>query len=61
MNIELKINKEEFKKKLNIKNGIDGKTPTKEQLVNLISPLIPDVKNGENGSPDTPDEIIKKI
>lgn len=42
----------------------DGKTPTKEELTSLILPLIPEVSDGEpgkDGSPDTGEEIIKKI
>ena len=39
--IKLELNKEEFKKKLDIK---DGKTPTKKELVEIIKPLIPEHK-----------------
>lgn len=37
-NIKVNIKGEDLKKKLNI---VDGKTPTKEELVSLIKPLIP--------------------
>ena len=42
----------------------DGKTPSSEELTSLIKPLIPvvtDGKPGERGSPDTGEDIIKKI
>ena len=39
--IRLEIDKEDFKKKLDIK---DGKTPTKKELVEIIKPLIPEPK-----------------
>lgn len=73
MNIKLKVSAEDFKKKLNIKDGL---SPTKEELVSLIKPLIPVVKNGNDGvsgkdgadgingadgSPDTPEEVVAKI
>jgi hypothetical protein len=44
--------------------GEDGKTPTEEYLLNLIYPLIPQVKNGEDGNDGhtpTPEEIIALI
>lgn len=70
MNIELKIKKEELRKKLGIK---DGKTPTKQEITELIKPLIPKVENGKtpvkgvdyddgkDGSPDTPDQVVDKV
>ena len=39
--IKLELSKEEFNKKLDIK---DGKTPTKKELVEIIKPLIPEPK-----------------
>lgn len=62
--IRIRINKEDFKKKLKIE------PPTKEELLDIIKPLIPEVKygekgengeNGKDGSPDTPEQIIQKI
>lgn len=42
MRINLKISKEELKKKLDLKDGEDGLTPTNEELRDLIEPLIPE-------------------
>ncbi len=42
----------------------DGKTPTKDELTSLIKPMIPaPVKGdkGDDGSPDSPEEIVGKI
>lgn len=42
----------------------DGETPTDERLLSLIRPLIPAPIQGErgnDGSPDTPDEIVDKV
>lgn len=42
--IKVKIKANDLRRKLNIqdgKNGKDGKTPTKQELLNLIKPLIP--------------------
>lgn len=73
MNIDIKIPKEEFKKKLGIKDGKPGKTPTKQELTDLIKPLIPKVEHGKtpikgidyddgkDGSPDTPDQVVEKV
>lgn len=36
-------------KKLKLRHGQDGHTPTKRELTDLISPLIPDPIPGENG------------
>jgi hypothetical protein len=73
INLAVDINKEDFKRKLDIK---DGKTPTPEELTDLILPLIPEVKDGytptkgvdyfdgkpgKNGSPDTPKQIKAKL
>ena len=73
VNLSININKKDFKRKLEVK---DGKTPTPEELTNLILPLIPEVKDGytprkgvdffdgkpgKNGSPDTPKQIKKKL
>lgn len=38
--------------------GINGEAPTKEELTSLIKPLIPKV---EDGSPDNPKDIAKKL
>lgn len=46
---------------LKLKHGKDGKTPSREELELLIKPLIPDVQDGKDGSPDTPEQIIDKI
>jgi len=45
LDIQLNIDKEDFKKKLGIKDGKDGKQG----------------KDGKDGSPDTPEQIVKKI
>jgi len=76
MNLTIDINKEDFKRRLEIK---DGKTPTREELTNLILPLIPEVKDGytpkkgvdffdgkdglsgKDGSPDTPKQVKAKL
>lgn len=42
--VRIAIEKENFKKKLGIKDGVDGKTPTKEELIDIIKPLIPEPK-----------------
>ena len=57
-------------------NGKDGKTPTKKELVAIITPLIPEPisgldglngkdgingKDGKDGSPDTAEQIVSKI
>lgn len=49
----------------------DGRTPTRDELLAIIRPLIPpapvrgvdyaDGLPGANGSPDTPNEILKKL
>ena len=83
--INIEIDKEEFKNKLNLKDGKDGlpgkdgeqgkpgkdgkvgkpgkdgNSPTKTELKTLIKPLIPDSIPGQDGSPDTPIEIVEKI
>lgn len=68
--LELIVDGKELRKKLDIK---DGKTPTETELVSLIKPLIPVVrdgkdgkdgklgKRGKDGSPDTGEQIVKKI
>lgn len=43
------------------KAGKDGKTPTKKELRELIKPLIPIPVAGQDGSPDTGEEIVDKI
>lgn len=45
LDIQLNINKEDFKKKLGVKDGKDGKQG----------------RDGKDGSPDTPEQIVKKI
>lgn len=53
--IKIKLKKEDFKKKLGVKDGrdgVDGKTPTMEELLGLIKPLIPEDKS---------DQIAEKI
>lgn len=44
----------------NIK-GDKGDTPNDKELKTIIEPLIPKVKDGKDGSPDTPSQIINKI
>ena len=44
-----------------LRNGDDGHTPTKQELVALITPLIPPPKPSKNGSPDTPAKIRDKL
>ncbi len=39
----------------------DGHTPTKEELLKIIKPLIPLPIKGDSGSPDTPEQIAKKV
>ena len=65
--VKIKINKEDFKKKLGVKDGyipvknkdyFDGEKPTVEELIALIKPLILPV---EKLSSDTPKEIIIKL
>jgi len=51
MKIDLKIDKDEFRKKLDIKDGEDGKTPVKGV----------DYNDGNDGSPDTPEQIRDKL
>ena len=53
-NIILNIKAEELKKKLNIQ---DGKTPTKEEIINIITPLIPKPEPQEKIN--TADIVIK--
>lgn len=59
INVNLKINKEEFKKKLNIKDGVDG-LPGKDGLDGIGIPGTPG-KNGNDGSPDTPEQVRDKL
>lgn len=57
--INLKLSKEDFKKKLEIKDGKKGdkgdKGDTGESKMGLPGP------QGENGSPDTPEEVRDKL
>lgn len=64
MNIELEINKDEFKKKLDIKDGEPGKKgdsvkgdPGEKGDIGKSIKGDP----GQNGSPDTPDEVVEKV
>jgi hypothetical protein len=69
--IEIRLNTKEFKDKLNIKDGVDGKTPTKKELISIIKPLIPEPKKEiiiektevikEVANSDTGEEIVNKI
>lgn len=69
--IKLNIKKEDFRKKLNIKDGVDGKTPTKKELIDIIKPLIKEPKKEivvektevikEITNPTTGEEIVNKI
>ena len=56
--IDLRINRKEFKDKLGIK---DGETPSDEKLVTLIKPLIPKVQDGKTPSKDELVDIIKPL
>lgn len=40
---------------------IHGKTPTEQELLEIIRPLIPLVKDGEDGKPPTTKELVKLI
>lgn len=42
-------------------DGDDGATPSKQELLALINPLIPKVKNGLDAKAPTVDQIIEKI
>ena len=66
-NIRIKINKEELKKKLGVKDGytpvknkdyFDGEKPTVEEFTTIIKSLIPPV---EPPPTDSPKEIIIKL
>lgn len=80
--LELHINAEELKKKLNLQDGKDGYTPikgkdyfdgktpilgvdfeipTKEEVINAIKPFIPPPVKGDNGSPDTAEQVRDKL
>ena len=61
MNIEITINKEDFKRKLGLKDGKDGEAPTKDELLNLIKPFIPPPLKGERGKDADIDFLMKKI
>ena len=43
------------------KDGIDGKTPTQEELLEMIKPLIPAAIPGKDGNLITPEEIRDKL
>jgi hypothetical protein len=43
------------------KDGIDGKTPTNEEVIELIKPLIPEPIKGEDGKTPTTDELLSII
>lgn len=58
MIITLRINKNDLIEKLGIENG---KTPTNEELTALIKPLIPEVKDGEDGNSISEEEITAII
>lgn len=61
--IDIKINKEDFKKKLGIKDGLPGEKG--DPGLNGITPKKGvdyfDGLPGERGSPDTPNEVVDKI
>lgn len=47
-----------------VRDGIDGRTPSVDELIALITPLIPELKDGadgKDGSPDSPVEIREKL
>jgi len=60
MKINLKIKKENFKKKLGVK---DGKTPTKVELEAIIVPLIPKPIKGDKGDDgeDISPELVENL
>jgi len=59
--IKIKIDKEEFRKKLNIKNGEPGEKGNDSQIPGPKGdPGVPGIP-GKNGSPDTPDEVVEKV
>lgn len=39
----------------------DGYTPSDEELITIILPLIPEPIKGQDGSPDSPDEVVEKV
>src|SRR3990167_1648144 len=47
--IEIKINKEELKRKLGLRNGEDGISPDKDKIIREVVALIPTPKNGNDG------------
>jgi len=59
--IDIKINKEELKKKLGLKDGENGISPDKNEIIREVVALIPTPKNGNDGSPDTPEQIATKL
>lgn len=59
--IKLKISKEELRRKLNIKDGKDAKSPTKTELTALIKPLIPKPLKGNDGDTPTDVKLVKLI
>ena len=64
MKVKLAIKADELRRKLRVKDGTpgkrgkDGETPSDARLKKLIQPLIPEPVPG---SPDTGEEIIKKV
>jgi hypothetical protein len=59
INLNLKINKQEFKKKLNIRDGING-LPGKDGVDGIGIPGTPGI-DGKDGSPDTPEQVKDKL
>jgi len=58
LNVKLKLNKEDFKEKLGI---TDGKTPTPEEITELIKPLIPAPITPKDGKDADEKKIIKEV
>jgi hypothetical protein len=63
MNINLKIDKEAFKKKLNVRDGIDGVRgyDGKDGINGVNGVNGTNGKDGIDGSPDTPEEVTRKV
>lgn len=62
LDVEINIDKEDFKKKLGIKDGKDGKQGLKgERGLRGLQGIPGKGKDGLDGSPDTGEEIVSKI
>ncbi len=52
---------EHSKRMADVRNGMDGKTPTKEELIALIKPLIPAPREGKQGKNENLADIREDI